>query len=99
MDKVHEHFRSFTKWDELGLELGLYKPTIEVIKKDKKDNTSEQNMEMLTRWLKMEDKVKKIKVVLHGINLLLHFGVLMMELVLPIYSIVKELRDKKVNDN
>ena len=97
MDKVHKHFRSFTKWDELGLELGLYKPTIEVIKKDKKDNTSEQNMEMLTRWLKMEDKVEdkggptwnQLITALRGID----DGISISN------SIVKELRDKKVNDN
>ena len=97
MDEVYKHnFRSFTKWDELGLELGLHKPTIEVIRKDK-STISEQNMEMLTRWLKMEDKVKDkgrptwkqlittLWCIDDGISIA--------------NSIVKELRDKKVNDN
>ena len=97
MDEVHiKHFRSFTKWDELGLELGLYKPTIEVIKEENK-TISRQNMEMLTRWLKMEDKVKD------------KGGPTWNQLITALWciddgisisnSIVKELRDKKVNDN
>ena len=96
MDEVHKHFRSFTKWDELGLELGVYKPTIDVIKEENK-TISRQNMEMLTHWLNMEDKVKdkggptwnQLITALRGID----DGISISN------SIVKELRDKKVNDN
>jgi hypothetical protein len=46
-----------TRWQELGLQLGLYKPTLEVIDEIYRGNPRKCLMECLAAWLKGEDKV------------------------------------------
>ena len=48
-----------TKWDELGRNLGLRQPTIEVIKSTSRDDSRKALTETLSKWLSRADDVDK----------------------------------------
>ena len=48
---------NFTDWESLGLELGLYYPTLEAIKIEEKERVKQCTMKMLVAWLKKTDNV------------------------------------------
>ena len=52
-----EALRHFTDWMNLGLELGLYYPTLRRISGERQDNTNECKLEMLVAWLQQWDNV------------------------------------------
>ena len=53
---------NLTDWMNLGLELGLYYPTLEAIEKEKRGNISECKMKMLAMWLQRRDNVTQMGV-------------------------------------
>ena len=48
---------NFTDWESLGLELGLYYPTLETIKINERGQVKQCMMRMLVAWLKKSDNV------------------------------------------
>ena len=48
-----------TTWHELGLELGLYDPTLKRIESDVRGDTKACLKETLSAWLRQEDSVKE----------------------------------------
>ena len=48
---------NFIDWESLGLELGLYYPTLETIKIEEKERVKQCTMRMLVAWLKKTDNV------------------------------------------
>lgn len=48
-----------TSWQSIGLELGLYQPTLETIDKKYRGDPSECLRECLASWLRLQDKVRE----------------------------------------
>ena len=57
MKFVKSLLSNFTDWESLGLELGLYYPTLEAIKIEEKEQVRKCMMKMLVAWLKKTDDV------------------------------------------
>ena len=48
-----------TSWQSLGLDLGLYRPTLTAIDKKYRSDPSDCFQECLASWLRLQDKVKE----------------------------------------
>ena len=63
LDTVCDNFRKRgfqeTSWQSIGLDLGLYWSTLEVIDKKHRGDPSECLQECLASWLRLQDKVKE----------------------------------------
>lgn len=58
MRDVLKELKDSIKWKDIGLNLGLYYPTLVKIEKDN-DDLSSRKREMLAAWLNKQDNVKK----------------------------------------
>ena len=61
IDYVLTKFKQFPKhrWEEFGLECGLYYNTLEIIQDDNPRRTEKCFIECVVRWLRREDDVDK----------------------------------------
>ena len=53
-----EHYDAAT-WQQLGLALGIYQPTLNKIESDARGKTEDCLRECLSAWLRQKDNVKK----------------------------------------
>lgn len=59
LDKVQTALKPLVKWSELGLKLGLNRPTLEKIALKERDDVERCKIEMSAAWLRWEDDVQK----------------------------------------
>lgn len=58
LNAISPHF-DYSKWDQLGLYLGLYKPTLDVIEEECRGKLRKCLNECLSAWLRGEDRVRE----------------------------------------
>ena len=56
---INKHNFDVTKYEEIGLSLGLFKATIDAIKEEYRGNPQKCFMQILAKWLCRVDKVNK----------------------------------------
>ena len=56
---INKHNFDVTKYEEIGLSLGLFKTTINAIKEECRGDPRKCLMEILAKWLSCVDKVNK----------------------------------------
>ena len=56
---INKHNFDVTKYEEIGLSLGLFKTTIDAIKEEYRGNPQKCFMQILGKWLSRVDKVNK----------------------------------------
>ena len=59
LEMINKHHFSVTKYEEIGLSLGLFKNTIDAIKDKYRGNPHKCLMQILAKWLSRVDKVNK----------------------------------------
>ena len=59
LERLNAHHFPKNKWSDLGLMLGLFKPTLDDIRAQCDCNVSTCLQECLSRWLKKQDKAVK----------------------------------------
>ena len=60
--KVKKFLKNVVNWKSLGLELGLFYPTLEKIEKEQRGAIDNCKMSMLAAWLQQQDNVTR-----HGV--------------------------------
>lgn len=56
---INKHNFDVTKYEEIGLYLGLFKTTIDAIKEEYRGDPQKCFMQILAKWLSRVDKVNK----------------------------------------
>ena len=59
LSDVLNELDDFNDWMELGLSLGLHKPTLDEINENQKGIVGRCKMEMLAKWLEKADSVER----------------------------------------
>ena len=60
LDEVKTSLKDLVEWKDLGLKLGILKPTLDKIERDRRGMSEECKREMLAAWLqKVDDTVRE----------------------------------------